>query len=349
MARARTLFTHAVEAPGGLKVQTIHAFAERLLQRFQLEAGVPPGFAILDEETAARMKREAIDEILTRATRDRTAGLGEALTTAIAYAAEDHFDEVLSDALGYRTWLEALPRLALGDLSGLAAFEAMLKTHLGVRASASRSSIVKEQAAVLGAAEIRRVRSVLAEGTKTDAAAAATLAGALTAASESAKAEALADFFLTSIGESRKSLMTKALREANADLGSLLDRARDRFFALNRERLGADAVAATLALSRLAEAVMQSYTEAKGRRAALDFDDLISKTASLLRVSGSTQWVLYKLDGGLDHILVDESQDTSPDQWRIISALAEEFFSGRGARDEPSSLFAVGDEKQSIY
>ena len=59
--------------------------------------------------------------------------------------------------------------------------------------------------------------------------------------------------------------------------------------------------------------------------------------------------MLYKLDGGLDHILVDEAQDTSPAQWDVIRALAEEFFSGSGAREVARTLFAVGDEKQSIY
>ena len=106
---------------------------------------------------------------------------------------------------------------------------------------------------------------------------------------------------------------------------------------------------ATLALVRLGDAVMQRYGAAKARQAALDFDDLVGKAASLLRSSGAVEWVLYKLDGGLDHILVDEAQDTSPVQWHVIRALAEEFFSGHGTSDKPRTLFAVGDEKQSIY
>ncbi len=89
-----------------------------------------------------------------------------------------------------------------------------------------------------------------------------------------------------------------------------------------------------MALTRLAEAVMQRYTDAKVRRAALDFADLIEKTCVLLATAASAEWVLYKLDNGLDHILVDESQDTSPDQWDVVAALAGEFFSGSGAREE---------------
>ena len=94
---------------------------------------------------------------------------------------------------------------------------------------------------------------------------------------------------------------------------------------------------------------MQRYAEAKARRAALDFDDLIVRASNLLGTSAAVEWVLYKLDGGLDHILVDEAQDTSPVQWQVVRSLAEEFFSGTGAREVTRTLFAVGDEKQSIY
>ena len=94
---------------------------------------------------------------------------------------------------------------------------------------------------------------------------------------------------------------------------------------------------------------MQRYGQAKARRAALDFDDLIVRASNLLGTSAAVEWVLYKLDGGLDHILVDEAQDTSPVQWQVVRSLAEEFFSGSGAREVTRTLFAVGDEKQSIY
>ncbi len=112
---------------------------------------------------------------------------------------------------------------------------------------------------------------------------------------------------------------------------------------------GCEVVEATVALYRLADAVLQKYDEAKARRAALDFEDLIARTKNLLATRSSAEWVLYKLDNGLDHLLVDESQDTSPEQWQVVSRLAEEFFAGGGAREEPRTIFAVGDEKQSIY
>ncbi|CAN0521178.1 unnamed protein product, partial [Scytosiphon promiscuus] len=94
-----------------------------------------------------------------------------------------------------------------------------------------------------------------------------------------------------------------------------------------------------------------AYQEEKRRRGALDFDDLIRKTRDLLTRTGMSDWVLYKLDGGIGHILLDEAQDTSPEQWQLINALTEEFTAGIGAerQQDPRTLFVVGDEKQSIY
>src|SRR4029078_4581114 len=85
--------------------------------------------------------------------------------------------------------------------------------------------------------------------------------------------------------------------------------------------------------------------------AVLDYDDLIIKTSALLSRADAASWGLFKIDGGVDHIVVDEAQDTNPQQWTIIERLAEEFFAGEGAgaNGKPRTLFAVGDEKQSIY
>ena len=92
-----------------------------------------------------------------------------------------------------------------------------------------------------------------------------------------------------------------------------------------------------------------AIARAKRRRAALDYDDLIVATRRLLESAGSAAWVLYKLDGGIDHVLVDEAQDTNPDQWEVIRRLTEEFFAGEGAVERSRTVFAVGDTKQSIF
>ncbi len=99
---------------------------------------------------------------------------------------------------------------------------------------------------------------------------------------------------------------------------------------------------------RLTAAIFERYEAEKRARAAVDFDDLIDRTLSLFSREAA-DWVLYQLDGRIDHILVDEAQDTSPAQWAIIDRLTSDFFSGEGARSCMPTLFAVGDEKQSIY
>jgi ATP-dependent helicase/nuclease subunit A len=104
------------------------------------------------------------------------------------------------------------------------------------------------------------------------------------------------------------------------------------------------------ALLRLAHVLFDEFDRRKRARAGLDFDDLIETTARLLNRTHAAEWVLWKLDGGISHILLDVAQDTSPAQWKILKALTADIFAGAGAiRDEPRTLFVVGDQKQSIY
>jgi len=350
MRRARQLFALAIEAPGGLKVQTIHAFCERLLQRFPLEAGVPPGFEVLDDHERAALLQEATDAALAEATAaEPEAPLARALASAVGFAAEINFDALLGEALRQQEWLDDAARLDHNDADNFAEAEKIYRRALGLGPDVSLEATSERLAGVLSDAELVRLRDILAFGSNADVKVAAQLAAALTAASVQGRIEALTKLFLTSAGEPRKTLITRKLAVQHVNAALLLDRAQERFVALRQERCKLQLVDATLALVRLGGAVMQRYAEVKARQARLDFDDLIGKAASLLRSSSAVEWVLYKLDGGLDHILVDEAQDTSPLQWEVVRALAEEFFAGRGARQEARTLFAVGDEKQSIY
>jgi ATP-dependent helicase/nuclease subunit A len=357
IARARQLFARAIETPGGLKVQTIHAFCERLLQRFPLEAGVPPGFQILDDDMGQTIRREAIDDVLTLATIGRQKSpadpeLSQALKTMIVYAANDSFDEALRDALGQRKWLEAMSRLDLRtpDAPRFTEAEALYRRIFDIPTRTTLAALNAELLAVIPDAELVRIKGILASGTTNDQKAAERVNNVLTAASPSLKVEDLIEFFLTASSETpRANMMTKGLAAEYPDVLEQLTRVQDRVVALFAHRRNLVLVEATMAMLRIADAVQQRYTEAKARRAALDFDDLIEATANLLSRADQAEWVLYKLDGGLDHILVDEAQDTSPTQWRVIEALAGEFFSGVGTAEAPRTLFAVGDEKQSIY
>ncbi len=343
---ARTLFTSAIETPGGLKVQTIHAFCERLLQRFPLEAGIAPGFRILDENEAKTLIRDAIDRVLLAATAQPMGTLGRALTDAIAYAADDHFDDILGQALDERQWLEDMHKIASTEPKGI---RSLLHAHFSVPETATFESITSEMLGLLSDTELQSARDILRTGTKTDNTAAQHLDRACNARRKTARVDALTSFFMTTEKKPRAKLMTKALGEAYPDQLTALTTASNSFLTLFEKQLSRTVIDATLALYTIADAVMQNYTSAKRHQSALDFSDLISTAAALLTNKAGAEWVLYKLDEGIAHILVDESQDTSPDQWRLIGALSTEFFTGLGASEETRTVFAVGDEKQSIY
>jgi ATP-dependent helicase/nuclease subunit A len=349
LQRARRLFAIAIETPGGLKVQTIHAFCERLLQRFPLEAGVAPGFAILDDHERATLLTEAADEVLDEATAAPGKPLAKALKSAVAYASDYNFDGLLTEALREQDWLTAAVRLDYDEDGAFTGAEQIYRRALQLAPDADLAESEKRISGLLSKADLSRLRDVLASGSSTDIEASSRAAAALAANGSASRIEALTRIFLTGSGDPRQRLMTKGLGDKNGDLVALLARSQTEFLTLNEERCKLQLLDATVALLRLANAVMQRYGEAKARRAALDFDDLVRKSASLLDRSTAVEWVLFKLDGGLDHILVDEAQDTSPVQWDVIRALAEEFFAGTGAREVARTLFAVGDEKQSIY
>ncbi len=350
--RARRLFAAAIETPGGLKVQTIHAFCEQLLQRFPLEAGVPPGFQILDDEMTRILMREAVDGMLIAATRDRLSNLGRALDTAVIHASGDSFDDVLAEAIRQPQWLEQMLQLdARGDAPELAEAEALYRAQFQIAATDTRDGVGSLLAKLISDEDVRRLRGILEGGTANDLKAAERARAVLEASSAALRTTTLATLFLTTEGKPRANYLTKKLADTHPDLAEMMARRAHEFLALDAKRRALTVIEATIALIRLGSAVLQRFNEAKAQRAALDFDDLIRLTSRLLAGGEATAWVLFKLDGGLDHILVDEAQDTSPVQWSIIEALATEFFADTGARSEDRlrTLFAVGDEKQSIY
>jgi ATP-dependent helicase/nuclease subunit A len=352
MARARTLFARAIETPGGLKVQTIHAFAERLLQRFPIEAGVPPDFQILDDTAARDLKAEAIETILIQATSEPMSPLGKALDIVIRYAADSQFDQLISKAVEERKWLEAASGAeAANFVDALTAMDEFLRRQLGVRMAIAADDLHTECANVLSESDLREICELLATGGKTDVGHSERLRVALGHADHRRRANVLGDYFLIDKGEAiRKSVMTKALAQAKPGLHQRCQDAQQNFFRLTQELRALILVEASLALYQIAGHVLKRYAAARNSAGGLDFDDLILKTRDLLTSeNGQAQWVLFKLDGGLDHILVDEAQDTSPEQWDIISELAREFFSDMGAGAGTRTIFAVGDEKQSIY
>lgn len=336
-ALARRLFARTIETRGGLKIHTIHAFCERLLHRFPLEAGISADFTVLDERGASALKQQAVDKVLSQAAEDVGGALGDALQQIVARSAEQSFREIVEVAL-------AEDIAGAGDRMMTA-----LERDLAVDASDSTDRILEDQAAVIDDETMRLAVEALAQGSITDRRTGNGLAVVRASGDLIQRVRGLRETLLTKTGEPRKSLATRRISDASPDIVDALIEARDKLFLLECRRRALDVLVANKALLRLTQAIAKDYDSRKAAQAALDYDDLIAKTEGLLSRADAAPWVLYKLDGGMDHILVDEAQDTSPRQWQVIAALADEFFAGDGARDETRTVFAVGDEKQSIY
>ena len=350
MRRARRLFALSLEARGGLKIHTNHGYCERLLQRFPLESGVTPHFTVLDEHASALLKRAAFDFVVARAADKPESALGLALAKIIGLTSEDYFRQVVNAVLAKRAELARM--IALHDsLEDWASAEAEALKHLLGVAGKQEDALIAGQAAALSDAQIDQAVAALlafASSAKTDQAAETALLSARRAQGES-RAAALRSVFLTLKGTPAANVCTKGFRESAPDIAAMLEAAQSVFATLEADLAHLRVAEASGAVIALADAIQGDYERRKRGEAALDYDDLIVKARHLLSRAGAAAWVLYKIDGGVDHILVDEAQDTNPEQWSIIEALAEEFFAGRGASKRLRTLFAVGDEKQSIY
>jgi ATP-dependent helicase/nuclease subunit A len=344
--RARELFACALETPGGLKVQTIHALCTRLLQQFPFEANVPARFAVLDERDRAEMMERANLKVLLDASSDPQSAAGRALDIAMSSAADVTFKDVVREACLSRDHF-----MAWTDSAGSAdAAIGQVSVALGLDSRARLDDVEREivDGPHLPSARWEEVAASLDHGSKSDHDQAARLREAL-ASSGSEQVDAYLGLFLTEALAPRKSVVTRKFCDNNPATGKLFEREADRIGALIEKRRALTIRDRTQALLIIATAVAANYRREKQERGLLDYDDLIDKTLQMLdRVSSG--WVHFKLDRGVDHVLIDEAQDTSPRQWDIVAHIISEFTTGEGARDGVKrTIFAVGDEKQSIF
>ncbi|HYB05569.1 MAG TPA: double-strand break repair helicase AddA [Methyloceanibacter sp.] len=350
LRRARRLFASALEAGGGLKIYTIHGFCERLLQRFPLESQLTPHFGVLDERGQSEMRTAALDATIARTAENREGGLGKALAKIIAVTSEDYFRKAVDAVLAKRVELEGM--IAYHDArSNWAEAEGVALKHLLGVADGEEDALIAELAGVFTAGEMDATIAAFAafgSTAKIDTEVEASLRVARTSQGEQ-RVSALRAALLTGPGEARDKICSKTFGEAEPAIADALKDAQARFAEIDLRVAHLRVAEASSALLVLADAIKAEYERRKKAEAVLDYDDLIIKAQQLLFRAGAAAWVLYKIDGGIDHILVDEAQDTNPAQWTIIERLAEEFFTGEGAHVKVRTLFAVGDEKQSIY
>ncbi len=352
-ARARSLFARVLETPEGIRVRNLHSFAESLLSRFPVEAGLAPHFSVIDERRASELRAEARDRLLTGGGAE-----GKSVRAALNHLAglinQDQFADVMRELDDKRAQFKRL----VADRGGHQGLMAAVRRTLGLDAEETAVSVLDAAAGdnAFDHPGLTNVLDALSEGTQGDKDRAEIIRDWLAMTPESRAGELAGpyvDVFITKDQTPRKTIITAAAKKADAGAEDILKVEQERLLAVV-QRLRACAMAqATESLLIVGEALLAAYERIKRTRALLDYDDLIEKAQALLSRGGGVSWVHYKLDGGIDHILVDEAQDTSPEQWQIIAGLTGEFFTGLGAGDQDRPLertvFAVGDEKQSIY
>jgi ATP-dependent helicase/nuclease subunit A len=352
LPRARALFARVLDTPGGIKIQTIHAFCQALLGRFPLEAGVAPNARVLDEHEAADLLQTARVEVLAEALAGQ-GRLSDEIAVLTAHLQEDRFTEVLKQLIHERGRLAEL-KDARGNVDRLiAAVYAVLRVDPDARTEELVAAACAESA--FDRAGLKQAMAAWLSSSPTEQKKGEKLAAWLAAeeAPRAAMLDGYCGLFLTQKDEIQKRLLNSKPAQDFPGALEALQAEAERLLQL-RERMKALTVAqATRALLLLGDAILAAYQRHKEARVLLDYDDLIHFSARLLARQGGVSWVLFKLDGGLDHLLVDEAQDTSPEQWRIVEMLTGDFFAGLGVHEEreasPRTVFAVGDPKQSIY
>lgn len=322
LAGARTLFAGAIETPGGLKIQTIHAFCASVLRRFPLEAGVSPQFREMDERGQQALMEETLDT-LARDPAVQSAALIYSGNTLASLA-----QSVVKRRTEFRTKVD----------------RADIYARLGSNPNQTELAFLEpfrdgDLAFLADVVPLLDSNSALAQNLDG-------LGEPLTYSKVLKIENALVS---VSTGNPKTGTPSKKFMSDHPDVDwNCFKRIAKDLAEQRPQRLAFENARRTAALHDFADAFLPAYEAAKANRGVLDFDDLIERTQFLLS-DRSLDWVLYKLDGQIEHILVDEAQDTSPAQWSVIEALSKEIMSGKGASERPRTIFVVGDKKQSIY
>ena len=346
--RARRLFAEVLDVPGGLRIQTIHSFCESLIARFPFESGIPPHFEVMDERTAAELMIRSRDRVLAAANSDDK--LADSLSVLSCFVQEDQFANLISVLQRDRGKLQRV----LDDSGGIDRTADSIRQALGVSEKETVETVRAEavDAVAFDSTALRQAAKALLQGTvKTDQPRGQFLMDWLAAdpLTRASRFVAYCDLYFTRGGKRRTRLITAGAAKENPNAEEILAREAERLDNVQEHLKSVLTAQSSISLLHLGAALLSDYESIKRHRVCLDYDDLTYRAQWLLRRPGIAPWVLFKLDGGLDHILIDEAQDTNPEQWDIVAALAEEFFSGDSARPEMRTIFAVGDVKQSIF
>lgn len=346
---ARSLFATVLESPSGVNIQTIHGFCQSLLRRFPIEAGVSPHFKLIDERSQKELLTEARLRLFNMAQKSDVT-IQKSIESLARQVSEHSFNGLMRDIIkNKRKFSSLLKSKEYGDLHLI---KNIIAKYFAVGSDFSLKSLTK-QYFNYDKEKIKALREICGLLYKSDKATDINTGKALTNWLENEddrekNYNSYIDAFITKDGDKRKKIFTKNTLK-NEYLEKILIDEQEVVFNFY-DKLNALSVAEhSVDIVNISAALLAQYEAIKNQHAWLDYDDLIITSCNLLSRSGMSEWVLFKLDGGIDHILVDEAQDTSPEQWKIVDTITREFFAGYGAKEITRSLFVVGDEKQSIF
>ncbi len=342
-ARARQLFARTLDARGGLRISTLHGFAQSLLASFPVEAGIAPGFTALDDRSALALRTRVLAEEIESATATADQGFLDDIGALSIAGGEQRLTQVAGVMIAHAD--------AIAALGAPAGFEAKLRRWLGLPVDGSAEAVLTTALSGVDLAGLRRLAVALAgDGGKVATRRADDMLCWIGFVPEvrAAQLDLLIGTLFTKGGDPLAKPVPAAPLKRDPSLGPLAEVLIAQVASVFelRARL-ATAVHAARYL-RVGQRLAAAYAAHKRRGGFIDYDDMIARAAALLDAPGMGNWVRFKLDQRIDHLLVDEAQDTNEAQWDIIKALTDEFFDGLGTRDIVRTLFVVGDFKQAI-
>ncbi|MBK6800949.1 MAG: double-strand break repair helicase AddA [Novosphingobium sp.] len=345
LAHARTLFAAVLDCPGGgLRIDTIHAFAQWLLAAFPHEAGLVPGARAMEDRDRDLLLREVLADLLVEAERSNDAATLDALAQLSIRLGPDAVEGYLLRCAEAREAWE-----------GTGAWKAPMLPRvyqlLGLPSDASEADLAPLCADdVFDGDALQCLFSAYRQWSAKSAEDPRALLAIWLVAEPQGRlhlVEKLYDALFTKEDNLRNLRFLTKFEEHFAEAGEAV---RQSLMAVRERRAMLELAAFLAPVLELGGRFARMWDDAKQRAGFIDFDDQIRRAAALLDKSHLADWIRYKLDRRFDHVLVDEAQDTNAAQWQIIFALTGDFFAGEGAHgDKLRTLFVVGDYKQAIF
>ena len=342
LRNARSLFAEILDSDDGPRIETVHSFCQSILRRFPIEAGIVPNAELADELEQTRLKIQVRESLMQSG--------DPAIQGAIAILAEQTGEGSADELLANLVRAER----RLDDPAILASLDAHFVDACGVRADLDTEALLSDALARIDIERLRAAAAVLSEcGVKTHVSRAAVITTWLGEDDFGRRYHIdllISELFTGGSPSAERGLSNAGLRKTLPDLVDILQSVQTALAGFVTARMEGRCRELTRALYVYGRAFHVGYAALKRRLGLLDYDDLIALTNAMLKQSDAAEWVAWKLDSAIRHMLVDEAQDTSPSQWQLLRRLSDEFFDS--PMDDPDArrtLFIVGDFKQSIY